>query len=145
IEGAQQELADARRQEQQAQQEYQRERAEAEQAQQEAIQESERALQVASESQQQAAQAQQQGQQQSVSGTVVRADTEEVVLRVEGQPDLRLKVTEQTTALLQGQNVEIEQIEEGTEVRASYQVDQQGEPTATRIEGTGGSGQQYQQ
>jgi hypothetical protein len=81
--------------------------------------------------------------ERSVSGSVVRASAEELVLRQEGGlPDLRLKVDASTPVVLDGKQASVAELREGTQVRASY-GEVNGEPRATRIEAHGvGAGTQ---
>jgi hypothetical protein len=73
------------------------------------------------------------GAQQSVSGTIAQASTDEVRVDTANQPGMRLKVTGATRITLDGKEVSVTQLQEGSQVRASYSVvgDQ---PTAVRIE-----------
>lgn len=79
------------------------------------------------------AQSAQSGAQQSVSGTVAQASADEVRVDSANQPGMRLKVNGATRVTLDGKDASAAQLQEGTQVRASYAVvgDQ---PTAVRIE-----------
>jgi hypothetical protein len=72
---------------------------------------------------------------QTASGELVRASSEEIVLRPEGgqQGELTLKVNESTPVTIDGREGKLSDLKEGTQVRASYE-DAQGERTATSIE-----------
>lgn len=72
---------------------------------------------------------------QTASGELVRASSDEIVLRPEGgqQGELTLKVNESTPVTIDGREGKLSDLKEGTQVRASYE-DAQGERTATRIE-----------
>jgi hypothetical protein len=71
--------------------------------------------------------------QQSVNGTLVQASSDEVRVDTANQPGMRLRVTGATRITLDGKDVSVTQLQEGSQVRASYSVvgDQ---PTALRIE-----------
>jgi hypothetical protein len=72
---------------------------------------------------------------QTAAGELVRASSDEIVLRPEGgqQGELTLKVNESTPVTIDGREGKLSDLKEGTQVRASYE-DAQGERTATRIE-----------
>lgn len=77
------------------------------------------------------------GAQSTVTGQVVSAKKDELVLKQAGQDkDLKLKVDEKTQVMIDGQQSSIENVREGTQVRASYDASQK----ATRIEAMGGAG-----
>jgi hypothetical protein len=83
------------------------------------------------------ASAQQEAGQRSVNGSIVRASSDELVLRQEGGlPDLRLKVDGSTPVMLDGKQASVAELREGTQVRASYD-EVNGEQRATRIEAHG--------
>lgn len=75
----------------------------------------------------------QQGAKQSVSGTIAQVSTDEVRVDSANQPGLRLKVNPSTKITLNGKDASANQLQEGSQVRASYSVvgDQ---PTALTIE-----------
>ena len=159
---AQREVEEAQNAQQQASNQAQQAQSEVQQSQQQALEAQRQQQQELAQAQQQAAQQQQQqaqqGQQaaqaqpsqpqQLVTGRVVTASPDELLLSSAGsagQP-LRLQVNEQTQVLVNGRQGSVADITEGSQVRASYQ-DQGGEPTAVRVDvtssgpqqGTGGS------
>jgi DNA polymerase III gamma/tau subunit len=153
---AQQEFQEAQNAQQQASNQAQQAQAEVQQSQQQALEAQRQQQQEMAQAQQQAAQQQQQqaqqGQQaaqaqpaqaqQLVTGRVVTASPDELLLSSAGgagQP-LRLQVNEQTQVLVNGRQGSVADITEGSQVRASYQ-DMGGEPTAVRVDVTS-SGQQ---
>jgi hypothetical protein len=72
--------------------------------------------------------------EKTVTGTVVRASQDELVLKQAGGDDeLKLKVGAQTTVMMAGREAPVSALKEGTEVRASYDESQ----NATRIEAQG--------
>ncbi len=77
--------------------------------------------------------------QRTVTGRVVRAGQEEIVVRqgTGDEPDLRLKVGPQTKVTVDGRQRSVGDLQEGTQVRASYD-ESGGAPEATRIEAVGG-------
>ncbi|WP_043709270.1 hypothetical protein [Corallococcus macrosporus] len=86
--------------------------------------------------QQQGAQAQQ-GSEQQVVGEVLSASDQELLLSSQGEPQLRLQVSPETQVMVDGRQANVGDIEEGSQVRASYRTDaQSGEPQAVRIEAT---------
>lgn len=86
--------------------------------------------------QQQGAQAQQ-GTEQQVVGEVLSANDQELLLSAQGEPQLRLQVSPQTQVMVDGRQANVGDIQEGSQVRASYRTDEQsGEPQAVRIEAT---------
>ncbi|MFP2961728.1 hypothetical protein ACLEPN_28975 [Myxococcus sp. 1LA] len=158
---AQQAQQGAQQQTQQAQQEAQQAQQEAQQAQrqqsealtqqnQQARQQSEQLRQQSQQpvavapapqpppppQQQQGAQAQQ-GTEQQVVGEVLSANDQELLLSAQGEPQLRLQVSPQTQVMVDGRQANVGDIQEGSQVRASYRTDEQsGEPQAVRIEAT---------
>ncbi|WP_434346290.1 hypothetical protein ACN6A1_32390 [Myxococcus virescens] len=154
---AQQTQQRAQQQTQQAQQEAQQAQQEAQQAQrqqsdalaqqnQQARQQSEQLRQqtqqpVAAAPSPQAQQPQgaqtQQGSEQQIVGEVLRANDDELLLSSQGEPQLRLQVSPQTQVMVDGRQASAGEIQEGSQVRASYRTDEQsGEPQAVRIEAT---------
>jgi hypothetical protein len=76
------------------------------------------------------------GAQSTVTGQVVSAKKDELVLKQAGQDkDLKLKVDEKTQVMIDGRQSTIDNVREGTQVRASYDASQK----ATRIEAMGGA------
>ncbi|WP_373045013.1 hypothetical protein [Vulgatibacter sp.] len=159
---AQEDVAQAREEAQQAeqelaeaQQEAQQERQQAIQAQEQAQAETQQAQQAAEARQEEALQAQQemgpgaatggavaaQGQQ-TVSGQLVEVTEEEIRVGPESGNEVRLQVNEQTQVMRDGQMASLQELQPGTQVRASYEL-QEGEPVVTRLEATSsGSHQQ---
>jgi hypothetical protein len=76
--------------------------------------------------------------QRTVQGRLVRASQDEIVLRQgSGEPDLRLKVDPDTKVTVGGgQQGSITALQEGTQVRASYD-ESSGAPKAIKIEAMG--------
>jgi hypothetical protein len=72
-------------------------------------------------------------QARTVSGEVVRADEKQLVLKPEGQEELRLTIGPDTDILIQGREGTVTEIQQGTQVRASYD-ESGGTPRATRVE-----------
>jgi hypothetical protein len=74
-----------------------------------------------------------QGAKQSVNGTIAQVSTDEVRVDSANQPGLRLKVNPATKITVNGKDASATQLQEGSQVRASYAVvgDQ---PTALTIE-----------
>ncbi|MBN1207051.1 MAG: hypothetical protein JXB05_19355 [Myxococcaceae bacterium] len=157
---AQTEAQQAQQAQQQAQQETQQAGQTASEAQASALeaqrqQQSETAQQAeqqAQQAEQQAQQTQQQAQQpvaaapapsaqgaqgeQLIVGEVMTASEREVLVSSRGEPQLRLQVQPGTTTIIvDGRPAKAVDIQEGSQVRASYR-DMGGEPTATRIEVT---------
>ncbi|MFL5346276.1 MAG: hypothetical protein ACJ8AT_15920 [Hyalangium sp.] len=102
--------------------------------------------QQAAQQPQQGAQAQQQGAQapassaqaegeQTVVGQVLTANNQEVLVSSRGEPQVRLQLKPETMIMVDGRQARAVDIEEGSQVRASFNT-QSGEPTATRIEVT---------
>ncbi|HEX8818704.1 MAG TPA: hypothetical protein VF794_02160 [Archangium sp.] len=157
---AQREFQEAQGAQQQASNQAQEAQTEVQQSQQQALEAQRQQQRQMAEAQQQAAQQQQQmaqqgqqaaqaqpQQQQLVTGRVVSASPDEILLSSAGgpgQPQIRLQVNEQTQVLVNGRQGSVADISEGSQVRASYQ-DMGGEPTALRVDvtssgqGTGGS------
>ncbi|NVJ00093.1 hypothetical protein HV824_18455 [Myxococcus sp. AM009] len=150
---------EAQQAQQRAQQQAQQARQEAQQAQQEAQQaqrqQSERLAQQNQQARQQTeqlrqqsqqpvavapapqAQQQQQGTEQQIVGEVLSANDDELLLSSQGEPQLRLQMSPQTQVTVDGRQASAGDIQEGSQVRASYRTDEQsGEPQAVRIEAT---------
>ncbi|NVJ14458.1 hypothetical protein HV826_09855 [Myxococcus sp. AM010] len=86
--------------------------------------------------QQQGAQAQE-GAEQQIVGEVLSANDDELLLSSRGEPQLRLQMSPQTQVTVDGRQASAGDIQEGSQVRASYRTDaQSGEPQAVRIEAT---------
>lgn len=136
---AQKETQQAQQAQQQAQQEAQKASGNAQQAQQSAIQAQQSQQQQYQQSQQQYAQGQvaanPQGaaKSQSVDGVVVQANPSELVLKTSSDPQLRLKVSGTTAVTVNGQQGSVDQLQEGNQVRASYQL-VDGQATAVKID-----------
>lgn len=138
---ARQEVREEQKEVAEARGEAQEKTAEAQQAQNQAQRESAQAGQEMDRARQQTAAGQPSGAQagmtgqQSAEGELVRASADEIVLRTEGaqQGELRLKVSESTPVVIDGREAKLSDLEEGTQVRASFE-DAKGERTATRIE-----------
>jgi colicin import membrane protein len=109
------------------------------QAEQEGQQEMQQQAQQDQHRQQQQAQAAPpvEGNVQTVTGTVVSATSDQVVVRAPGQPQIMLRVTENTQVTRDGQAASINELTEGSEVRASFQ-ESGGQKTAHQIEATSG-------
>ncbi|WP_224363868.1 hypothetical protein [Hyalangium versicolor] len=73
--------------------------------------------------------------EQFIVGEVLTVNAREVLVSDRGEPRLRLQVRPGTQIYVDGRLARTTDIEEGSQVRASYR-DQGGEPTATRIEVT---------
>lgn len=146
-----QEATQAQQEAEQAQQEAQQAQQEAQQATQSAQERAQsarsRAQQAAEEGAQPAEQEAQQQQPQdqamqqtgteTAEGTIEEATSDHVIVRREGQPDLRLEVDpQQTEVLLDGQESSPAQLSEGTRVKVSYRTEAD-QPVAQRIETTG--------
>ncbi|WP_284664584.1 hypothetical protein [Myxococcus sp. SDU36] len=147
---------EARQAQQRAQQLAQQARQEAQQAQQEAQQaqrqQSETLAQQNQQARQQTEQLRQQSQQpvavapapqaqegteQQIVGEVLSANDDELLLSSQGEPQLRLQLSPQTQVTVDGRQASAGDIQEGSQVRASYRTDaQSGEPQAVRIEAT---------
>lgn len=77
------------------------------------------------------------GQEKTVTGSVVSASEDELVLKPEGQDDeLKLKVDSSTQVMMGGSQASVSELKEGTQVRASYDESQK----VTRIEAQEASG-----
>ncbi|WP_224242947.1 hypothetical protein [Hyalangium gracile] len=111
----------------------------AEQAQQQADLTQQQAQQAPPPTQQPVAQAPAVGAQaqgeQLIIGEVLTVNDREVLVSIRGEPQVRLQVQPGTQITVDGRQARAVDIEEGSQVRASYR-DQGGEPTATRIEVT---------
>ncbi|NVJ10693.1 hypothetical protein HUW63_36490 [Myxococcus sp. AM001] len=82
-------------------------------------------------------QQQQQGTEQQIVGEVLSANDDELLLSSQGEPQLRLQMSPQTQVTVDGRQASAGDIQEGSQVRASYRTDaQSGEPQAVRIEAT---------
>ncbi|WP_329735180.1 hypothetical protein [Archangium sp.] len=172
---AQQEFQEAQRAQQQAANQATQAQAEVQQSQQQALEAQRQQQQELAQAQQQSAQQQEQRArtqqqnaqvqgsqrlQQLVTGRVVSASPDELLLSSAGgagQPQIRLQLNARTQVMVDGRQDSSADIAEGSQVRASYQ-DVGGEPTALRVDvtsqgglqqGTGGSqdlsGQDVQQ
>jgi uncharacterized phage infection (PIP) family protein YhgE len=73
--------------------------------------------------------------EQFIIGQVLTASEDEVMVSVRGEPQLRLQVEPSTQILVDGRQGRAADIQEGSQVRASYR-DNQGEQQAVRIEVT---------
>ncbi|QDE95163.1 hypothetical protein [Myxococcus xanthus] len=140
--GAQQQTQQAQQEAQQAQrqqsdalaQQNQQARQQSEQLRQQSQQPV--AVAPAPHAQQQGAQAQA-GTEQQIVGEVLSANDDELLLSSQGEPQLRLQVSPQTQVMVDGRQASAGEIQEGSQVRASYRTDEQsGEPQAVRIEAT---------
>lgn len=72
-------------------------------------------------------------QAKTVSGEVVRADEKQLVLKPADGQELRLTLGPDTDILIQGREGTVTEIQQGTQVRASYD-ESGGQPRATRVE-----------
>ncbi|MFP2895749.1 hypothetical protein [Corallococcus sp. 4LFB] len=78
-----------------------------------------------------------QQQEQQISGDVLSASDQEVLVSQAGEPRLRLKVGPSTQVQVDGRAASAADIQEGAQVQASYRTDaSSGEPQALRIEAT---------
>ncbi|MBN9688468.1 MULTISPECIES: hypothetical protein [unclassified Corallococcus] len=78
-----------------------------------------------------------QQQEQQISGDVLSASAQEVLVSQRGEPQLRLKVGPSTQVQVDGRAASAADIQEGAQVRASYRTDEgSGEPQALRIDAT---------
>ncbi|NPC49875.1 hypothetical protein HPC50_22720 [Corallococcus exiguus] len=76
-------------------------------------------------------------QEQQISGDVLSASAQEVLVSQRGEPRLRLKVGPSTQVQVDGRAASAADIQEGAQVRASYRTDaSSGEPQALRIDAT---------
>ena len=150
---AQTELQEAQQAQQQAQQTQQQAQQTVAEAQASALEAqrqqqaelAQQAQQQAQQTQQQAQVAQQQAQaplpsaqgqsEQVITGQVLTADENEVLVSVRGEPQLRLQVEPSTQIIVNGRQGRAGEIQEGSQVRASYR-DSEGEQKAVRIEVT---------
>ncbi|HYI00728.1 hypothetical protein [Hyalangium sp.] len=73
--------------------------------------------------------------EQVIVGEVLTVNDRELLVSSRGEPQRRLQVQPGTVILVDGRQARAADIEEGSQVRASFH-DQGGEPTATRIEVT---------
>jgi colicin import membrane protein len=78
--------------------------------------------------------AQAQGEQ-FITGEVLTANEQEVLVSTRGEPQLRLQLNPGTVVMVDGRQARAADIQEGSQVRASYR-DAGGEPTAVRLEVT---------
>ncbi|WP_338870886.1 hypothetical protein [Myxococcus stipitatus] len=74
--------------------------------------------------------------EQEFVGEVVKASEDEVLLGQSGEAQLQLTVDPKTQVTLNGFNSVAEDIQEGTQVRASYTTDSAGQGRAVRIDAT---------
>jgi DNA repair exonuclease SbcCD ATPase subunit len=147
---AQAELQQAQQAQQQAQQTQQQAQQTVEESQRSALEaQRQQQAELAQQGQQQAQQMQQQAQQQAAApvpstqaqgeqfiiGQVLTASEDEVMVSVRGEPQLRLQVEPSTQIIVDGRQGRAADIQEGSQVRASYR-DNQGEQQAVRIEVT---------
>ncbi|AFE03682.1 putative lipoprotein [Corallococcus coralloides DSM 2259] len=76
-------------------------------------------------------------QEQQISGDVLSASAQEVLVSQRGEPQLRLKVGPSTQVQVDGRAASASDIQEGAQVRASYRTDESsGEQQALRIDAT---------
>ncbi|RKH56752.1 hypothetical protein [Corallococcus aberystwythensis] len=76
-------------------------------------------------------------QEQQISGDVLSASAQELLVSQAGEPQLRLKVGPSTQVQVDGRAASAADIQEGAQVRASYRTDaSSGEPQAVRIDAT---------
>jgi colicin import membrane protein len=128
---ARQELARAEQRLSQSLQEERQRTAEAVQAQQRAQQQAQQAQEVATQSQQRALELQR--NRLTVTGEVAAVGPNLVIIRgAEPQP-LRLTVSEDTQVLVGGQPSSVSELEPGSEVRVTYEIER-GRQVAVRIE-----------
>jgi len=117
-------------------------------AQQESAQHQQQALQTQrSETQQMRSQHQQNQswtQEQTASGTVVQAGSDQVQIRTQDKDLLQLQITDSTAVTLNGQTASAAQLQPGTDVRASYQM-VDGQSKALKIDATSKSSSQEPQ
>ena len=73
--------------------------------------------------------------EQEVTGEVLTASASEVLVSNRGEPQIRLQIQPSTVVLVDGRQARAADIQEGSQVRASFH-EQAGEPTATRLEVT---------
>jgi len=154
---AQQAQLNAQQQTQQAQQQAQQAQQQAIQAQQQQTQQFQQqqattAEQQADASRQQAMAAQKSGQGSQpplddgvggsgqggamANGRIEQLDASTVVIALPDNSRVRLKVGPQTHSFVNGQEVSVQELPVGSDVRASYQAQGQGEPTANRLDVT---------
>ena len=117
-------------------------------AHQEASQQQQQALQTQrSENQQTRSQHQQNQawtQEQSASGTVVQAGSDQVQIRTQDKDLLQLQITDSTAVTLNGQTASAAQLPPGSDLRASYQM-VDGQPKALKIDATSKSSSSTQE
>lgn len=173
---AQQQVQKEQQELQQAEQQAQAKGQQAQQAQQDAQQTAQQSQQRAQQAQQQASQAMQQqqqqqeqqraeqarqmeqqsqqpqqatggsGMQQQVSGELSSAQSNAVVIQSASEGSISLKVDPSTQVFIDGQQGSIQELQQGSDVRASYTVDQQNnQKKAIRIEVTSAQGGQQPQ
>ncbi|RKG84266.1 hypothetical protein D7W82_22795 [Corallococcus sp. CA049B] len=76
-------------------------------------------------------------QEQQITGDVLSASAQEVLVSQRGEPRLRLKVGPSTQVQVDGRAASAADIQEGAQVRASYRTDESsGQPQALRIDAT---------
>lgn len=151
--GRQEESAQAQRDVLREQEELARAQEQARTAEQEALQAERQAQQQGQAARQQAEAAQQQGEmerrqieaqaqagarqaQQVVSGQLVEATEDEIRVGPATGNEVRLQVTEETRILVDGQIARLQDLQPGSQVRATYTL-RQGEPVVTELEVTG--------
>jgi colicin import membrane protein len=150
---AQEEVQEARQKLVNAQNRAQQELQEAQEAQKQAQRQTQAAEQTVAAAQSSALEAQrqqqaelvQQAQQpvvpaatqgaQFIDGEVLTVNAQELLVSVRGEPQLRLQLVPNTQLFVNGRQARASEIEEGSQVRASYQ-DVGGEPQAVRVEVT---------
>ena len=158
-EAAQKDVEDAQRALADAQAKLRGQRVKAQQAQADARRLSEEAHQDATDQQQQALQLQQQDaqqkqalnqdrtqswtQEQTLSGRVVRRSGDQLRVRTDDQGLMNLDVTDATAVSLDGRSGSLDQIQPGSDVRASYQMID-GKAKALKIDVTSSSPRQDQ-
>lgn len=160
---AREEVAEQRQELREAQQEVQQESQQALEAQREAQRQAELAQQQAQQAREQLAQRQQQlpepgmGQAQpgaeqqpgamlTISGQVVQAQEDLLQVRSQQGESVRLVLNEDTQVFINGQPGEVNAIQQGAQVRASY-MPQEGDDAALRVDvmSPAGTGQPQQQ
>ncbi|WP_225408668.1 hypothetical protein [Stigmatella hybrida] len=142
VEDAREELADAQNRAQQEIREAQQAQQQAQQAEQTVAAAQSSALEA---QRQQQTELSQQAQQpvapaatqgaQFIDGEVLTVNAQEVLVSVRGEPQVRLQLAPTTQVLVDGRQARATDIEEGSQIRASYQ-DVGGEPRAVRVEVT---------
>jgi hypothetical protein len=117
-------------------------------AHQEASQQQQQALQTQRSENQQTSSQQQKNQawtqEQSASGTVVQAGTDQVQMRTQDKDLMKLLITDSTAVTLNGQTASAAQLPPGSDLRASYQM-VDGQPKALKIDATSKSSSSTQE